>query len=161
MAESKWCSIFIVGLSEVLSLVVLIWSIILTGFVAWIFLFFKKLSDQIGKDNLINILNKVLDRQKDNTGEIKKLFSEIKRIDSESVNNINRFSIVKFNPFDELGGDHSFSICVLDGNLSGFILTSIHTREKTRVYIKDIFKGKPKVDLSKEEKKALSQVLVN
>jgi hypothetical protein len=63
--------------------------------------------------------------------------------------------LVKYNPFNESGGDHSFSLALLDGNKNGIIITSLHTRERTRLYIKDVVLGKTKITLSKEEQKAL------
>ena len=64
--------------------------------------------------------------------------------------------MVRFNPFSEMGGDHSFSVALLDGHDTGIIITGLHTRERTRVYIKPVNKGKSEYDLSKEELKALT-----
>ena len=54
-----------------------------------------------------------------------------------------------------MGGDHSFSVALLNGKGTGIIITGLHTRERTRVYVKDIKQGKSEVELSQEEKKAL------
>jgi hypothetical protein len=59
-----------------------------------------------------------------------------------------------------MGGDHSFSLALLDAHLTGFIITGLHTRERTRVYIKKIEEGKCKQDLSKEEREALKKASV-
>lgn len=68
-----------------------------------------------------------------------------------------KISIVRFNPFGDTGGDQSFVLAVLDANDSGYVLTSIHGREGTRVYVKPVDDGKSKYPLSDEERKALSQ----
>jgi len=68
-----------------------------------------------------------------------------------------KISIVRFNPFGDTGGDQSFVLAVLDSHDSGYVLTSIHGREGTRVYVKPIDEGKSKYPLSTEEKQALSQ----
>lgn len=68
-----------------------------------------------------------------------------------------KFSIVRFNPFGDTGGDQSFVLAALDAHNSGYVLTSIHGREGTRVYVKPIDYGKSKYPLSTEEKQALSQ----
>jgi hypothetical protein len=68
-----------------------------------------------------------------------------------------KISIVRFNPFGDTGGDQSFSLAVLDSHDSGYVLTSIHGREGTRVYVKPIDYGKSKYTLSDEEQQALSQ----
>lgn len=68
-----------------------------------------------------------------------------------------KISIVRFNPFGDTGGDQSFVLAVLDAHNSGYVVTSIHGREGTRVYVKPIDEGKSKYPLSDEEKKALTQ----
>lgn len=68
-----------------------------------------------------------------------------------------KISIVRFNPFGDTGGDQSFSLAVLDSHDSGYVLTSIHGREGTRVYVKPVDYGKTKYTLSDEEQQALAQ----
>lgn len=66
-------------------------------------------------------------------------------------------AIVRFNPFRNTGGDQSFVLALLDNNDSGMLLTSIHGREGTRVYIKPISYGNSDHTLSEEESQALKQ----
>jgi hypothetical protein len=68
-----------------------------------------------------------------------------------------KISIVRFNPFGDTGGDQSFVLAVLDAHNSGYVLTSIHGREGTRVYVKPVDEGKSKYPLSEEERQALAQ----
>lgn len=70
-----------------------------------------------------------------------------------------KISVVRFNPFGDTGGDQSFSLAVLDGHDSGYVLTSIHGRQGTRVYLKPIDFGKSKHSLSDEESLAISQAI--
>ena len=69
-----------------------------------------------------------------------------------------KFSIVKYDAFAEMGGKLSFSLCMLTDNNDGFILTSVHnSSEGCYTYIKEIIKGEPYVVLGENEKKALAQ----
>lgn len=69
-----------------------------------------------------------------------------------------KFSIVKYDAFKEMGGKLSFSLCMLTDNDDGFVLTSVHsTNEGCYCYIKEIIKGESYVVLSEEEKKVLAQ----
>ncbi len=68
-----------------------------------------------------------------------------------------KISVVRFNPFGDTGGDQSFTLAVLDAHDSGYVLTSIHGREGTRVYVKPIDYGQSKYQLSNEEKQAFTQ----
>jgi hypothetical protein len=70
-----------------------------------------------------------------------------------------KVSIVRFNPFGDTGGDQSFSLAVLDAHDSGYVLTSIHGRQGTRVYVKPVDYAKSKYSLSAEEQQALGQAI--
>jgi hypothetical protein len=80
-----------------------------------------------------------------------------KTIDSLRPSKIN---LTRFNPFDELGGDQSFILCLLDNTNSGVIITSLHNRDSTRIYAKAIKNGESEaLALSKEETKALIKTI--
>lgn len=144
-------------------------SVILIGFGVWIILlslatikiyrFFRKLSSDVKKENLINVLDEVLSKEKLNAEKISEINNAFEEFKGESLGHVQKIGHVRFNPFEEVGGDHSFSVAVLNGLDSGFLITGLHTRERTRVYVKNINNGKSKVELSKEEKKALKQAL--
>lgn len=68
-----------------------------------------------------------------------------------------KMSIVKYDAFKEMGGKLSFSLAMLDDKNSGYILTSVHTREGCYTYVKEIIKGESFVVLSEEERKALEE----
>lgn len=71
-----------------------------------------------------------------------------------------KINLVRFNPFEELGGDQSFILCLLDNTNTGAIITSLHNRETTRVYAKAIKNGESEnMALSKEETKALIKTI--
>lgn len=74
-----------------------------------------------------------------------------------------KIKTLRFNPFNDIGGNQSFVICILDENNNGCLLTSLHNRENTRTYAKEIFKGQPidKNVLSKEEKECLQKAINN
>ena len=71
-----------------------------------------------------------------------------------------KINLVRFNPFDDLGGDQSFILCLLDNTNSGAIITSLHNRDSTRVYAKAIKNGvSDNLALSKDETKALIKTI--
>lgn len=89
--------------------------------------------------------------------EIQELFeisNQIHRLASESLHKV---ELVRFNPFKDIGGDQSFAIALLNGKDSGLVMSSLHTREGTRIYAKPIKKGvSEKYTLTEEEKQAIS-----
>ena len=136
-----------------------IWLLLLSAVVFWIFNYFRRLSGQVEKGNLIRVLKRVLDKQEKNAKEIRTLKKDFVKALEEAKLHVQKVGLVRFNPFEEMGGDHSFSLALLDGKEDGFVITGLHTRERTRVYIKAIKKGKSKVDLAKEEEKAVKIAL--
>lgn len=132
------------NISLTLSVIAIIWSILITGFLIWLYVVFKDLIKISKQKDFIN-----------NTKEIKELKENFVNFKNLSKSDLQKVGLVKFNPFNETGGDHSFSLALLDGNKNGIIVTSLHTRERTRLYAKEVLLGKAKLELSKEEQKAL------
>lgn len=73
---------------------------------------------------------------------------------------LTKIGMIRFNPFNDTGGDQSFCLAALDSHDNGFIISSIHARTGTRVYAKEIAGGKSKHNLSDEESIALKRALV-
>jgi len=93
---------------------------------------------------------KILDR------DIHELYNISNKINALAQKSVHRTGLVRFNPFKDIGGDQSFSLALLDGKSSGITLSSLHTREGTRVYVKPIIKGKSeKYTLTEEEKQSI------
>jgi hypothetical protein len=133
-----------------------IWLILLSVLLWRIFSLFRKLTKGIEATDIKKILEKILSRGDENSGNIKEIEKRLNILEDDGKNHIQKVGLVRFNPFKELGGDHSFSLAILDAHDSGVVITGLHTRDRTRIYMKDIKKGKSGYELSFEEKKALS-----
>jgi hypothetical protein len=68
-----------------------------------------------------------------------------------------RVGLVRYNPFEETGGNQSFALALLDAAGDGWILSSLHARSGTRVYAKSITAGRSDAGLSVEETAAIAQ----
>ena len=68
-----------------------------------------------------------------------------------------RVGLVRYNPFEETGGNQSFALALLDANGDGWVLSSLHARSGTRVYAKAIGAGRSDAALSEEEAAAIKQ----
>lgn len=134
-----------------------IWLLGLTFFIISLFRYFNRLTKGAKGTSLTKVLDKILSEQEEASKDISELEREIKRLEEEGTLHIQKVGLIRFNPFKELGGDHSFSLALLDEENTGVILTGLHTRERTRVYVKEVVKGKSKIEHSAEEKKALKK----
>lgn len=70
---------------------------------------------------------------------------------------ISHVGLVRFDAFDDTGGGQSFALALIDDDGDGVILTSLHSRQTTRVFIKDIRGGIADAPLSEEEQRALRE----
>jgi hypothetical protein len=88
--------------------------------------------------------------------DIQELFEISNRIHQLAFRSIHKVGVVRFNPFKEVGSNQSFVIALLDGKNSGTVLSSLHTRESSRIYAKPIENAESKLfPLTEEEKEAI------
>ncbi len=96
-------------------------------------------------DEIANIAN-------ENKADIRVLYRSLK-------GNYQKVGIVKYDAFNEMGGKLSFALTLLDGNNSGWIFNSMHSREGCYTYIKEIVRGESYIELSEEEADSLDQAI--
>lgn len=78
--------------------------------------------------------------------------SETERLAKKSIQ---RVGMVRFNAFDDIGGDLSYALALLDQNGDGVVISSIYGRDDARTYAKTIKQGKSSYQLSTEEEQAI------
>ena len=66
-----------------------------------------------------------------------------------------KIGLVKYDAFQQMGGQLSFSLALLDEHNDGFIINSVHSTDGCYSYTKEIQAGCCKLALGKEEEKAL------
>ncbi|MDE6675958.1 MAG: DUF4446 family protein, partial [Acetatifactor sp.] len=64
--------------------------------------------------------------------------------------------LVKYDAFQQMGGQMSFSLALLNENNDGFIINSVHSTDGCYSYAKEIVAGECSITLGKEEQKALA-----
>ncbi len=68
---------------------------------------------------------------------------------------LSKVGIVRFNAFDDVGGEQSFALALLDSRDNGVVISGLYGREDSRIYAKSISNGESERNLSTEEKRAL------
>ena len=84
---------------------------------------------------------------------------ELKEMSRVLSANYQKFGIIKYDAFNEMGGKLSFALAMLDGNNNGWIINAMHSREGCYTYVKEIVKGESYVELSEEEAEALDKAI--
>lgn len=91
--------------------------------------------------------------------EIKEAFLKIKKLENTLETTIQKIEIVRFNPFNDMGGNQSFVIALLDEKNNGFVISSLFAQQGNRVYAKAIKNGKSDHVLLDEEIKAIERAI--
>ncbi|KKQ21080.1 MAG: hypothetical protein US35_C0030G0008 [Parcubacteria group bacterium GW2011_GWA2_37_10] len=142
-----------------LGIVILI-LVAINGFLLWYFYKTNKKIDTLLEKGKIKDFKNIFLSQKEKNNDleeqIKEAFLKIKNLDNISERTIQKVGVVRFNPFNDLGGNQSFVIALLDNQNNGFVISSLFIKEGNRVYAKFINAGKSDHLLSKEEMEAIS-----
>ncbi len=110
-------------------------------------------------------IEKILFEHIDNIEEVHKKLNEIES-NIDILSNrlsfcVQKIGIVRYNAFDDIGSDLSYSISLLDENNDGIILSGIYGRVETVSYAKPIKGGTSNYSLSVEELQALERAKTN
>lgn len=97
-------------------------------------------------------LDKISKITKKNEENIRKIHKKIKK-------NYQKAGIVRYDAFQEMGGNLSFALTMLDEENSGWILNAMHTRDSCYMYVKEIVKGESYIELCEEEKESLERAI--
>lgn len=81
--------------------------------------------------------------------------SDIRFLYKKLASTFQKVGIVKYDAFNQMSGQLSFSLALLDENNSGFILNCVHSTEGCYSYTKEIRNGSCDISLGEEEREAL------
>ncbi len=70
-----------------------------------------------------------------------------------------KMGIVKYDAFDEMGGNLSFALTMLDDNNNGWILNVLHSTDGSYSYLKEIVNGQSYIELGEEERESLDRAI--
>ncbi|HEX8026451.1 MAG TPA: DUF4446 family protein [Candidatus Limnocylindrales bacterium] len=105
------------------------------------------------------VLGQHLDRVRRVARDLDDVSGRTSALEREVQRSLGRVGLVRYNPFDDTGGNQSFALAILDAGGDGFVVNSLHARAGTRVYAKTVTGGRSDVALSDEEAEALKQAL--
>ncbi|MDQ3938834.1 MAG: DUF4446 family protein [Chloroflexota bacterium] len=116
-----------------------------------------------GDDRLRGLMDEAVDRLlAEQIGRVDALSESVaeqaarlQAFEGQSRRAVQRVGLVRYNPFDDTGSNQSFALALVDGRDDGVVLSSLHSRQVTRVYLKQIIAGRSETALSEEETEAL------
>lgn len=141
---------------------IFVWLAILS-FLTWqqikfLVLLFPKGSERDIRKKFEEVFKAVTDYR----GELAKIEEKLSQLENHGLAHIQRVELLRFNPYQETGGDQSFSIALLDEKGNGIVLTSLHARSGTRVFAKPVKMGRGvRYQLSSEEEEVLRKAMTD
>lgn len=105
--------------------------------------------------NIDQVLTRTLQELEKTQEELQQLQQKHGQLREQVKGCIQKVKMERYDAFDAMGGEMSYSILLADENNDGIILTSIYGREDNRCYAKDVKGGKSSYVLAEEEKKLL------
>ena len=146
---SQYGIYFFLGLL-ILNLAILAWAFILRRN-------FKKIfgGQQTDGVDLEQVLLELRANQSVSAKNVEELKSRVSALESALPKDLRRVGLVRYNPFSDAGGDHSFALALLNDKNDGIVLSSLYGREINRMYAKPIQGGKSQYQLTAEEIKAI------
>lgn len=136
--------------------ILIIWNIILTYLYVTSVKFYKNLKDDQSGYSLHEILQSLVTRFVRNDSKLKELEQNIKNLQTDNLKDVSGVGFLRYNPFEEVGSNQSFSLALLNRKHDGVVLSSLHGRSGTRIYLKPVKNGdKDAHEFSEEEKKVI------
>ena len=91
--------------------------------------------------------------------EVKQNTRDIDTIYKRMKTHYQKIGIVRYDAFQEMGGNLSFVLTMLDENNNGWVFNAMHSREGCYTYIKEIVKGESYMELGEEERESLKKAM--
>lgn len=94
--------------------------------------------------------------------DLLKELGNLEGFNRKSLGYFQKMALKRYNPYQDAGGNLSFSVALLDGKGDGVVVTSLHSRSGTRVFAKPVLEGKEEgFEFSEEEKQVVRTALKN
>ncbi len=108
-------------------------------------------------------LDSALVQQADRINSLSKAVADVgqrgRALEEASRTHLQHIGVVRYNAFDDVGSDLSFSIAIVDGEGDGLVISSLYGRDESRAYAKPVRRGESTYPLSPEERRAIAGAL--
>lgn len=106
-------------------------------------------------ESLETILRKHLETAKQLTVKADETSQRLAELEQHAIATRGSIGLVRFDAFPDVSGKNSFALAIQSEEGDGVVLTSITGREMTRIYCKEISRGKADQPLTHEEEASL------
>ncbi|MCR1899260.1 DUF4446 family protein [Irregularibacter muris] len=94
-------------------------------------------------------------------GNLEEILESQRKLDEKLVDCVQKMGVVRYNAFNDMGSDLSYSIAMLDEKNNGVIMSGIYGRDYCNTYAKPITNGESDYKLTAEEILAIDRAKKN
>lgn len=98
----------------------------------------------------------LVQRLEEHAGRLQAAEAAIGAVRRALPHTVQGIAAIRYNAFEGIGGDQSFSIALVDAEGHGAVMTGLHTGDDVRVYGKPLENWKSSYSLSEDEQEALA-----
>lgn len=158
MELQNWQTLLVLGCSALL-LFLTIWVLVLSLKLNRLTRLLRQLVPEGSERSLDQLLEQLLIKQEENRTLLASLETRLEKLNSLLQGCLQRVGLVRFDAFDDVAGQQSFSVALLDNQGNGVVITSLFGRTESRCYAKPVIQGNSPHRLSEEEMAAIRQAM--
>lgn len=147
----------LLAISLGISVLLIIYLLIVSQRLAKLSRVYSKLTKGVSGGNLEEILVGYADSVDSVKVRTTDLEQQSLKLAADIRNSFSYVGIVRYDAFEDVGGEQSFSFVLLNAKKTGVAVSSVYSRNDVRVYAKAFRDGKPSHPLTQEELRALKQ----
>src|SRR5258706_13010366 len=118
---------------------------------------YARLTRNTSGGNLEEILHGYMDAVNGIVARVDGLEKRAAELEEAQRGCLQRVGVVRFDAFEEVGGEQSFAVVMLDEERNGVSFSSVYSRNDVRVYAKAIKNGSATFKLTAQEQKAMAE----
>lgn len=112
-----------------------------------------------GREDLVNFAVTLQTRIDELRSAVDEVAAGLVRVDKRIDGALRHTALVRYDAYEDVGGQQSASLAFLDSTRSGMVLTAIQGRDYARIYVKELDRGRAPVALSPEEQEAVERAM--
>jgi uncharacterized protein DUF4446 len=112
-----------------------------------------------GKADLIDFAVSLQGRIDDLHRAVDEVAAGLSRVDRRVDDGLSKSALVRYDAYENAGGQQSASVALLDSARTGIVLSAIQGRDYARIYVKELDRGRASVALSPEELEAVERAM--
>lgn len=112
-----------------------------------------------GKGDLVDFAVALQARIDDLHRAVDEIAAGLSRVDRRVDETLANVAVVRYDAYEDTGGQLSASVALLDGARTGVVFTAIQGRDHARIYVKQLDHGRASIALSPEEIEAVERAM--